>query len=173
MHSDIAEAAELAFEPLLGDNERKARYGVVYLRALAGQAGCTVNESEPGEDVQAIDAKLGFGAGDVFVQVKTTHSHQLARTSVIGYTAESRWIAKWKKLKVPAYFVVVVVPQDSGAWLTHDQSGTAMNATAAYWTRIDAEHLEKVGRVNVDRSDRLRAETFADWERDLMDCFGA
>ena len=36
----------------------------MYLRALAGQAGCTIEESAPGEDVQSIDAKLGFPTRD-------------------------------------------------------------------------------------------------------------
>lgn len=172
---DIASvvASGIEPEPLLGDDERKARYGVVYLRALASQAGCTVDETAPGEDVQAIDAKLGFGAGDVFVQVKTTHQHELRGTSKIGYTAKPRWLKKWKKLKVPAYFVVVVVPADSGTWLTHDNAGTSMKDTAAYWTRIDTDALEERGRVTVDRSARLQAGTFAEWETDLMKCFGA
>lgn len=160
-------------DPPLNLTQRKARYGVVYLRALAGQAGCTLNEAEPGEDVQAIDAKLGFVSGDVFVQVKTTQSHAMSGKPDITYYPDSKWLDKWAKLRMPAYFVVVVVPSDSGTWLDHDPSGTKMVATAAYWTRIDVDTIRSTNRIEVPRSQRLSAATLPDWETDLLTAFGA
>jgi hypothetical protein len=160
-------------DPPLDLTQRKARYGVVYLRALAGQAGCTLSEAEPGEDVQSIDAKLGFVSGDVFVQVKTTKNHAMAGSPDITYYPDAKWLAKWAKLGMPAYFVVVVVPGDSGMWLDHDPSGTKMVATAAYWTRIDVSAIRAVNKIQVPRAQRLSAATLPQWEADLLTAFGA
>jgi hypothetical protein len=153
--------------------QRKGRYGVVYLRALAGQAGCSLGESEPGEDVQSIDAKLGFAAGDVFVQVKTTHQQGIAGGASINYTPEDNWLRKWEKLKVPAYFVVVVVPDDSSLWLDHVGTGTHMQGTAAFWVRIDVAAIRAAHSIVVPRSQRLSASTLPQWEADLLASFTA
>lgn len=167
------QSVDFLTDPLMNLTQRKGRYGVVYLRALAGQAGCTIDESSPGEDVQSIDAKLGFTAGDVFVQVKTTHQHSIAGTKDIRFTPETNWLKKWSKLKVPAYFVVVVVPDDSGLWLDHHGSGTQMQGTAAYWTRIDVATIRAANRIIVPRSQRLSALTFPEWEADHNASFTA
>lgn len=160
-------------DPLLNLTQRKGRYGVVYVRALAGQAGCGLEEVGSGEDVQSIDLKLGFQAGDVYIQVKTTQSHAMSGGPNITYYPEANWLDKWAKLRVPAYFVVVTVPSDSGSWLDHDSSGTKMVATAAYWTRIDVESIRAANKIQVPRAQRLSAATLPQWESDLLSVFGA
>lgn len=158
-------------DPLMNLTQRKGRYGVVYLRALAGQAGCTVEETAPGEDVQSIDAKVGFTAGDVFVQVKTTHKQGISGSEFINYAPEDNWLRKWSKLLLPAYFVVVVVPSDSGTWLEHADTGTLMKKTAAFWCRIDVPGIEAANKIAVPRLQRLTASTFREWESDLNAAF--
>lgn len=162
---------EFLSDPLMNLTQRKGRYGVVYLRALAGQAGCTLDESAPGEDVQSIDAKVGFAAGDIFVQVKTTHQHGITGNVSINYTPEENWLRKWAKLKVPAYFVVVVVPNDSGLWLDHGDIGTNMVGTAAFWCRIDVVNIRAANSIAVPRLQRLSASTLPEWEADLLESF--
>jgi hypothetical protein len=160
-------------EPLLNLTQRKARYGVAYLRALASQAGCTFSETESGEDVQAIDTKIGFVEGDVFVQVKTTKRHKISGTSTtMNYTPEADWLRKWRPLHVPVYFVVVVVPSDSGVWLDHHVAGTHMFETAAYWCRIDVAAVTAANKIEVPRAQRLSAATLPTWESDLRASFG-
>jgi hypothetical protein len=166
-------AADFLAEPLLNLTQRKARYGVTYLRAVAGQAGCTFDETASGEDVQAIDAKIGFGDGDVFVQVKTTKRHKISGTSLtMNYTPEADWLRKWAKLHVPVYFVVVVVPSDSGIWLDHHVAGTQMFETAAYWCRIDVAGVAAANKIAVPRAQRLSAATLPTWESDLRESYG-
>ncbi|WP_309615611.1 DUF4365 domain-containing protein [Salinibacterium sp.] len=160
-------------EPLLNLAQRKARYGVTYLRALASQAGCTFDETASGEDVQAVDAKIGFGDGDVFVQVKTTKRHKMSGTSLtMNYTPTANWLRKWGKLRVPVYFVVVVVPSDSGVWLDHHVAGTHMFETAAYWCRIDVAAVTAANKIEVPRAQRLSAATLPTWESDLRAIYG-
>jgi hypothetical protein len=160
-------------EPLLNLTQRKARYGVTYLRALASQAGCTFYETAPGEDVQAIDANIGFGVGDVSVQVKTTKLHKLSGTNLtMNYTPKADWLRKWGKRHVPLYFVVVVVPSDSGVWLDHHVAGTHMFETAAYWCRIDVAAVTAANKIEVPRAQRLSAATLPTWELDLRAIYG-
>lgn len=127
--------------------------------------------SEPGEDVQSIDAKVGFRSGDVFVQVKTTHKHALAGTTSLNYTPRTDWLDKWDDLSVPAYFVVVVVPNGSSGWLNHAVTGTEMMQTAAFWVRIDSAAVRAANKIAVPRTQRLTAATLPQWETDLRAAF--
>lgn len=118
--------------------QRQARYGVVYMRALASQVGCLFSETAPGEDVLAIDCNIEFPENIVRVQIKTTHQYAVdGQEDHFTYTATPHWIEKWSQSRVPVYFVVVVVPNDSGLWLDHHNGGTQMVRTAAYWVRIE------------------------------------
>jgi hypothetical protein len=157
---------ELAPFAILDPIQRQARYGVVYLRAIAGQGGCGFDETPSGEDVQAVDGKFEFPEGDVRFQVKTTYAHAIDGDEVdFRFTAQDNWIRKWRKAKVPVYFVVVVVPNDSASWLDHHGGGTHMVRTAAFWCRID------VRQIIVPKSQRLVVGTLAEWHRDLLGQF--
>lgn len=171
MTDAAVQATDFLSDPLMNLTQRKGRYGVVYLRALAGQAGASIDESSPGEDVQSIDAKVGFSEGPVYVQVKTTHLHAIDGATTINYIPEVNWLDKWAKLKMPVYFVVVVVPDDSANWLDHIATGTTMTATGAFWVRIDVEAVRDANRVTVPRTQRLTAATLRQWETDLHNAF--
>lgn len=156
----------------LGAIQRQARYGVVYMRALAGQVGCLFNETAPGEDVLAIDCNIEFPENIVRVQVKTTYQYAIdGDDDHLTYTATPHWIEKWEQSHVPVYFVVVVVPNDSAQWLDHHDGGTHMFRTAAYWVRIDAAVLRESPTIRVPRSQRVKADTLAIWHNDLVSGF--
>ncbi|MDQ0575235.1 DUF4365 domain-containing protein [Agromyces albus] len=149
-------------------NARKGRYGVAYLRAVAGQAGCNFYETSPGEDVLAVDCLLEYPESNVRVQVKTTKRYAIDGTDAeITYSADEKWIAKWAASALPVYFVVVVVPDDSAAWLNHDNDGTHMVRTAAYWVRIDPADFVSSKSIRIPRGQRLDAATIALWHDDL------
>ena len=149
-------------------NARKGRYGVAYLRAVAGQAGCNFYETSPGEDVLAVDCLLEYPESNVRVQVKTTKRYTIDGSNAeITYSAEDKWIQKWAASMLPVYFVVVVVPDDSATWLNHDNGGTHMVRTAAYWVRIDPAEFESSKTIRIPRAQRLDASTIAVWHDDL------
>lgn len=161
----------LPFAPLTAI-QRQARYGVVYMRALAGQVGCLFNETAPGEDVLAIDCQVEFRESIVRVQVKTTYQYAIdGDEDHFSYTASDHWIDSWADSHVPVYFVVVVLPDDSGAWLDHHDAGTQMHRTAAYWVRIDAAALRESPTIRVPRSQRVTADTLSTWHDDLVGGF--
>ncbi|MGX5680262.1 DUF4365 domain-containing protein [Schumannella luteola] len=158
----------LPFAPLSAV-QRQARYGVVYMRALAGQVGCLFNETPPGEDVLAVDCSIEFRENIVRVQVKTTYRYAIdGDEDHLTYTATPHWIEAWGDSHVPVYFVVVVLPDDSGVWLDHHDGGTDMHRTAAYWVRIDPAALRESPTIRVPRSQRVMADTLTIWHDDLV-----
>lgn len=153
-------------------NARKGRYGVVYMRAIAGQVGCGFAETSPGEDFLAIDHTLDFPEASVRVQVKTTKKYALAGDDeFLAWSAKDSWIQKWSRAKVPLYFVVVVVPDDSGSWLAHDEAGTLLVGTAAYWARMTPDQFSESKTIKVPRSQRVTADTLVGWHDDVLSLF--
>lgn len=153
-------------------NARKGRFGVVYMRAIASQAGCGFNETSPGEDTLAIDHTLDFPEGAVRVQVKTTASMSIDDDDeYLSFSAEDKWIEKWARVQVPLYFVIVVVPSVSDSWLNHDTAGTQMVRTAAYWVRLTPGQFESTKTIKVPRSQRVTVETIPTWHADLCALF--
>ena len=151
---------------------RKSRYGVVYMRAIAGQAGCGFAETSPDEDRLAVDYSLQFPEGDARVQVKTTKKYAIDGDELdLSFSAEDQWIKKWSRVKVPLYFVIVVVPDDSEAWLNHNEAGTLMVRTAAYWVQLDAGQFEDSKTIRVPRSQRVNADTVRQWHEDFRALF--
>lgn len=148
-------------------SRRKARYGVAYLRCVCSQAGVPLSETEPDEDVYAIDCRLGFPEVAVPVQVKCT-----SRLSLRGRTAsvqlDPSWSEKWRASCVPVYLVLVIVPKATEAWLRNDPDGT-WHATAAYWVRVTGHES---GRLSVPKKQRLSAETLREWHNEVRGEFG-
>lgn len=161
----------IASAALLAPNDRQAVYGVVYLRALATQAGCGSGDTPAQQDVQALDAFVRWHAGIVECQVKTTYQHAIEGSNDIRWPVDPAWIAKWKGPKYPIYFVVVVVPNDSRVWLNHSTQGTMMHRTAAYWCRINADEFGTSTTIVVPRAQRLDTATFDAWHEDLLNCY--
>ncbi|MBO3663877.1 DUF4365 domain-containing protein [Microbacterium stercoris] len=153
-------------------NARKGRYGVVYMRAVAGQAGCGFTETSPGEDTLAIDYTLEFPEGAVRVQVKTSAQYQIdGDDDFLSFGVKDEWIAKWARTKLPIYFVIVVVPNDSGSWLNHDITGTQMVRTAAYWVRLQPGQFATTKTIKIPRSQRVTSETLPQWHLDFCALF--
>ncbi|GAA4536419.1 DUF4365 domain-containing protein [Amycolatopsis samaneae] len=152
---------------ILRPNGQKARYGVSYLRNVCAQAGVGLNETSPDEDVLATDCDVRFPEGTVGVQVKCT-----SRLTLGGKTKTWRlkeeWIRKWEQCLLPVYFVLVVVPARHPSWLEHLAEGT-MHHTAAFWQRIDTDRLGR--SLVIPKAQRLTAETFSIWHRDLLAVF--
>jgi len=155
-------------------NARKGRFGVVYMRAIAGQAGCGLNESGPGEDTLAVDLTLEFPEGAVRVQVKTTASMTIDDDDeYLSFSATDKWIAKWDRNQNPVYFVIVVVPGVSDSWLAHDANGTQMVRTAAYWVRLTPGTFAETKTIKVPRAQRVTLETIPMWHTDLVGLYTA
>jgi hypothetical protein len=153
-------------------NARKGRYGVVYMRAIAGQAGCGFNETSAGEDTLAIDHTLEFPEGSVRVQVKTTATMAIdGDDEFLPFSAEDKWIEKWSAVQLPVYFVIVVVPDDSGQWLDHNTTGTHMVGTAAYWVRLTPESFADTKTIKVPRAQRVTMDTIPTWHADFCALF--
>lgn len=127
-------------------------------------------ETRPGADVLAVDCSIVFPENAVRVQIKTTHSESITGTNPrLSYSVKQQWVDSWAKAQVPVYFVVVVVPSDSGLWLDYHSAGTNLVDTAAYWSRIDASTFTP-GNMGVAalRSQRVDDTTIAGWHADLI-----
>jgi hypothetical protein len=153
--------------------ERQARFGVVYTRALAAQAGFGFDETSSGEDVLAVDGTLHFPEGDIRIQVKTTHTMtNLALGQNIKFRAETRWIENWEKSRLPVYLVYVLVPKDSDKWVSHQDVNTVMPGTHAYWHLLNGHLFENSKTLQIPRSNRLKHETIKAWHNDFLRDFG-
>ena len=143
--------------------QRKARYGVAYLRALCAQAGYPMSETSADEDIFAVDCTVALRAVHLRVQVKCTGADFSKGKQDLVYKVEDSWQAKWKDNIHPLYFVVVRVPHvhDSEGWLEHNHMWT-LHHTAAYWTKVDPQNIPT--HIRVPRSQALTAATICEWE---------
>lgn len=153
------------FESSMSLTVQKARYGISYLRNICAQSGVPLTETEPDEDVMAVDCSVNFYEADVRVQVKCTSQYELANDRNLRWPIEEGWIRKWDRSFLPVYFVLVIVPEDSHTWLDHPDDGT-MHLTAAYWRRIEPDQL--VSSISILRTQRLTVDTMKVWHTDLM-----
>ena len=152
----------------LSPSGRKGRYGVAYLRSVCAQAGVGLNETSPDEDVSAVDCDVKFPEGGVAVQVKCTATRTLGGATA-AVALEESWKTKWAQQLGPVYLVLVIVPRVFEDWLGHDETGTTLHGTAAYWVRVNGS--EGVS-VSVPKTQRLTGETLAIWRDDLLAAYG-
>ena len=153
----------------LDDSQRKARYGVTYLRNICAQAGVGFEETSPGEDVLAVDCEVQFAESSVRVQVKCTSGLTIkGKTKSVDLDAD--WIQKWKLSINPVYIVIVIVPRDSTAWIEHSDEGT-MHKTAAFWARVDFGATAP--SISIPRDQRLTVDTMKVWHGDLLKPFSS
>jgi hypothetical protein len=159
--ADVVESGSI-----LSLDERKARYGVAYVRSICSQAGAPMGEPEPGEDVLAVDCFIEFPQADVRVQVKCTSRWTIGGSS-LTFPIEKEWTRKWDDCFLPVYFVVVIVPKlEARHWLRHDNEGT-FHHTAAFWTRLPPGEVGS--SVSVPKNQRLTIATISSWHRDLLE----
>ncbi|WP_198163083.1 DUF4365 domain-containing protein [Cellulosimicrobium sp. TH-20] len=145
-------------------NARKARYGVAYLRAIASQAGWSLQETSPDEDTEAVDATLGFVEGSVLVQVKC--GTRELRNGHVRVPVTDEWVRKWSNKLLPAYLVYVRVPSDPRSWCTPGDRFTS-HAALGYWAPVNNVALGP----SVEVSTRLTAETLPQWRSDFLGRF--
>lgn len=154
----------------LGPKGAKARFGVAYLRSVCSQAGVGFKETSPDEDVRAIDGEIDFDVAPAAVQVKCTGKFKIDGGRTATWPADVVWRKKWNKIKIPVYFVLVLVDPDIQAnWLEHRNDGTMQHA-AAFWVRVNQLTGDS---VTVPKSQRLTAETLNEWAEDVTACFTA
>jgi hypothetical protein len=157
------------WSPTLTANGAKARFGIAHLRAVCSQAGVGCTETSPDEDVLAVDASVEFEPAAARVQVKCTGQFKISGGSTATWPAEVAWRDKWRKVRVPVYFVLVIVdPDDQLRWLHHHDEGT-LHRAAAFWTRIDP--LSQAAGIQVPKNQRLTADTLRQWAADVRACF--
>jgi hypothetical protein len=150
------------------DNGRKARYGLAYFRSICAQAGVTIAETEPDEDVAAVDVGIRFPRLTSHVQVKCTSGFKLTGKS-LTMSLEPAWVASWKEEFAPVYFLVVVVPKDISGWISHPATSTS-HKTGAYWARFDPGlHVDK---IKIPKSQRFTLDTLHEWKRDVDNVLG-
>lgn len=145
------------------DNGRKARYALAYFRSICAQAGVTIAETEPDEDIMAIDVDVRFPRLTSRVQIKCTSKFKLTGKTVT-MDLEPSWVASWSESFAPVYFVVVIVPAVIPDWIAHPLSSTS-HKTAAYWARFDPTiHKDK---ITVQKSNRFTLDTLHQWKSDV------
>jgi hypothetical protein len=147
-------------------DERKARYGVAYVRSICNQAGVVFHEPEAGEDVLAVDCFIHYPQADVRVQVKCTSKWTIEGHS-LTFPIEPEWVRKWDECVLPVYFVVVIVPRlAAGNWIRHERLGT-FHSTAAFWARLIPGSIGS--SVAVPKTQRLTIETVYSWHKDVLE----
>lgn len=157
------------FIPTLSTRGSKARFGVAYLRAICSHAGVGFTETSIDEDVLAIDGKIEFDIAEARVQVKCTGQFRIKGGETASWPTESSWWQKWRKSKIPVYFILLVVdPDRQPQWLDHRDDGTLYRA-AAFWVRVD--RMSEGTSIKVPKEQRLTAETLSEWAADVGACF--
>jgi len=111
-----------------------------------------------------VDCTVGYAEADVRVQVKCTSQHTMQASS-LSWPVEDAWRAKWAKMGLPVYFVLVVVPSDHELWLDHLPDST-VHRTGAFWCRIDPGALG--ASIKVPKNQRLTRNSIEEWHGDLL-----
>jgi len=145
------------------DNGRKARYALAYFRSICAQAGVSIAETEPDEDIMAIDVAIQFPRLSSRVQIKCTSKFKLTGKS-LTMDLEPSWVASWSDSFAPVSFLVVIVPAVIPDWIAHPATSTS-HKTGAYWARFDpAFHKNK---ITVVKSNRFTLDTLHEWKSDV------
>lgn len=112
-------------------------------------------------DVHSFDGTLTVHPGStVSVQVKCRR--QAFKRSV-SYRIKDAWRRNWEVLDLPAFIVVVVVPEDVSSWVRHEaEPARTIQESSAYWARIDPV-LPDHKSIQVLSSNRFTAETVDTW----------
>jgi hypothetical protein len=147
------------------------RFGVAYVRKVCAHAHVGFSESDPDEDVLAIDADIKYRAASTRVQIKTTTKYSLTDgAEVLSLALEPAWVLKWRENINPAYLILVLVSKGVDSWVAYNGDHTLTNAFAL-WARIDniaadADHLA------IKRSDRFTVGTVGAWHHALYEGYG-
>jgi hypothetical protein len=135
---------------------------------MCAQAGYTAQETRQDEDVVAVDAWVTLRGGPVPVQLKCTSSPEQTKA---GYRVdfEDGWITEWKQQRLPVFIVLVVVPKGQNRWIDHTIDTVTLHRAAAFWGPFDPASTAK--SITLSRKDRLTADSFASWQKELDSVF--
>lgn len=156
---------------LTDTSQRKARYGVAYLKNVCAQFGVPMQETSPDEDIGAVDAWISFQAAEVRVQVKCTSRTFTQNDPHLTIPLKPDWIQTWRASRIPVYLLAVHVPNNPADWMSYDSEHKTLHHTAAYWERVDSLPVEHGSSVFIPRTNRFTPETIRDWNQDLIASF--
>ena len=93
-----------------------------------------------------------FPEAPVRVQVKCTSQWSISG-SQLTYPVEAGWVRKWDAIKVPLYFVVVIVPKDVDHWVRQKIAALSMRQprTGSALRLAELEHLSMSQKTNAYR----------------------
>jgi len=119
------------------DNDRKERFSLAYISAVAAHAGYLVDEP-PGPDKDSVDGVL-MGDEDrrprIEFQAKATSQDVLRG----GYLAFRLSVKNYDDLRAnllwPRLLIVVVLPSDDTDWLVHSEDELRMRR-CGYWLSL-------------------------------------
>ena len=126
-------------------NEQKEQFSLVYIRAVAVQAGCQITRPEP--DIDSVDGILiaGFRRRSIIeFQAKAT-SQQIVRDDKIHFVLPRK---NYNDLRadttIPRILIVVLMPQEKSQWLTQIHEQLCLRH-CGYW--ISLEGYQEVGNT--------------------------
>ena len=150
----------------MDDNDRKERFSLAYISAVAAHAGFQLIESRP-IDKDSIDGELVSDEGRrprIEFQAKATTDYRL-RSDDFSFPLP---IKNYNDLRVdalnPRLLIVVLLPSDDAAWLAHSEEELRMQC-CGYWLSLagwaESRNVSTVSvripRTQVFDTDQLRA----------------
>lgn len=137
-------------------NQKKEQFNKAYICAIAAQAG--INHSQPTVDDDSIDLEL-FGKGfsgqvrnpRIEIQLKCT-SRDVIRDSSLKFALSKKNYDDLRATNIssPRYLLVLIVPDDSAEWISHNQDEMLMKHSC-YWVSIrDFPESENTSSVTID-----------------------
>ncbi len=146
----------------MGDDENlKAEFGLVYVRAVAYAAGFFVQESSRMMDADGIDVSLfsrdKFGltrSPRLDIQIKTSVLGQTAETVVHDLSAKNYDELRSSNFQVPRILVVVIVPELRRDWLAWTSDSLSLKR-CGFWRSL-------LGQPESTNATKVRVKIAAD-----------
>lgn len=152
----------------IASEDQLGRLGVMYMRGLLAQAALPHSETQSGEDYLSVDMSVEFRSAPIRVQVKCGHKWR-NKDGSFSVSTKKKWRVDWAAAQLPVYLVYVHLEKERpGHWLEHPATSTTVHAHA-HWIRVNGVSAPT---VRVPASNRLTADTFAEWEQDVLERFG-
>lgn len=158
-------------------NLQKEEFSRAYVRAVAAAAAFAA--AEPRVDDDSVDMEISGRGGQgtsksprLDIQLKCTSDHTIIQDDSLAFFLKKK---NYDDLRgttlVPRCLVVVVVPEDTGAWLAHSESELVLRH-CGYWVSLrDRPGTDNVSGVTVTIP---RANTFdVEQLRAIMDRIGS
>jgi hypothetical protein len=119
------------------DNDRKERFSLAYISAVAAHAGCLVAEP-PGPDKDSVDGVL-MGDDDRRPRIEFQAKATSQRVPRGGHVTFRLPIKNYDDLRAdllwPRVLIVVVLPVDDAEWLVHSEEDLRIRR-CGYWLSL-------------------------------------